>query len=65
MTVEVDRISVAINTSGVTWTMATDIFNVFWQHRAFLQVFFTKLRFIVFMVRCFFLLDYFLANVIF
>ena len=53
MTVEVDRISVAINTSGVTRTIAIDIVNVFWQHRAFFRVFFTKLRFIVFMVRCF------------
>ena len=49
LTVEADRTSVALNISGVSRTIGLDILNGF------------KLSFILFMVRCFFLLIHFLV----
>ena len=50
----------ALNTSGVTHTIALDNLNLLTGY-SILLVFFTKLGFIVFMVRFFFLLNHFLA----
>ena len=61
LAVDADRIFVALNIFGVSRTIALDILNVFWRDRAYYCSFFTKLRFILFMVRCFFLLIHFLA----
>ena len=49
LTVEADRTSVALNIPGVSRTIDLDILNAF------------KLSFILFMVRCFFLLIHFLV----
>ena len=60
MTVEANRISVALSYSGVIRTIALDILNIFWQKNTLL-VAFTKSSFIVFMIRYFFSLVYFLV----
>ena len=52
----------ALNTSGITRTIVLGIPNVCWYFKCLLGillVFFTKLTFIVFMVRCFVLLSHF------
>ena len=56
LAVDADRIFVALNIFGVSRTIALDILNVLCRDRAcyWLLVFFQKLSFMFFMVRCFF-----------
>ena len=62
LTVEANRISVALNIFGFSWTIVLDVLNAFWQDRPDrLLVLFTKLSFTLFIVRCFFLLIHFLV----
>ena len=60
LTVEADRISAALSTSDVTRIIACHILNVFDKIENIL-VLFTKLSFIVFLLRCFLLLNHFLV----
>ena len=61
LTFELDRISVTLNTSGVTWTIALDILSFFGQVRTCCWSSLQNKVFIVFMVRWFFLLRHFLV----
>ena len=59
--VTTDRNSMALNNFKVTQTIALDLLNMFRQDRD-LQVFFTKLSFIMYMVRCLFIIEWFSSS---
>ena len=59
--VDADRIFVALNIFFVSRTIVLAILNVFWRDRANYWPFSKKLNFILFMVRCFFLLIHLLV----
>ena len=59
--VTTDRNSMALNNFKVTQTIALDLLNMFRQDRD-LQVFLTKLSFIMYVVRCLFIIEWFSSS---